>query len=357
MSEMSKSISGVEYIRVKRRRDEDSVQALLLEGERNAKKGKFVFKLSKTVELETPDVNSPLLKLSNENNDKKMVYVLERERERQEVSEVQEELPDSIAEMLNEYLKIKEKDSPEHKKRKASRKHSKSYTAPILPPTEYVYDVYVKQTIPEDEDEFVFDKSTIGYIRIVEHNGDMIPEEEVDPEKTMLTDDEDSNEEDYYQNDYPEDEDDDRSIFIGSDEDRTDSEDIVYLDDINDELDQDYNVGDEQANETTNDNSDEFDALFQNYGESSNLLSSLNANNYVDLDYDDDDHADSDDNSTHNGDFVNLKPGADDDHDTGMEVDDQTFKRNYFFPTDKDDEDAIHRDRIFGRLQKMIDKV
>lgn len=358
ISDMSKSISGVEYIRVKRRRDEDSVQALLLEEERNAKKGKFVFKLSKTVELETPDVNSPLLKLSNENNDKKMVYVLERERERQAASELQEELPDSIAEMLNDYLKIKEKDSPEHKKRKASRKHSKSYTAPILPPTDYVYDVYVKQTIPEDEEEFVFDKSTIGYIRIVEHNGDMIPEEEVDPEKTMLTDDEDSNEEDYYQNDYPEDEDDDRSIFIGSDEDRTDSEDIVYLDELNDELDQNYNVDGEQANETTNDNGDEFDALFQNYGESSNLLSSLNANNYVDLDYDDDDHADSDnDNGKYDGDFVNLKPEADDDHDTGMDVDDQTFKRNYFFPTDKDDEDAIHRDRIFGKLQKMIDKV
>ncbi|CDO94601.1 unnamed protein product [Kluyveromyces dobzhanskii CBS 2104] len=355
---MSEKISGIEYIRVKRRRDEDSVQALLLEEERNAKKGKFVFKLSKTVELEAPDNSSPLLKLSSSNNDKKMIYVLERERERRAELKEQEELPDSISEMLNDYLKIKENDTQEHKKRKASRKHSHSLITPILPSADYVYDVYVKQVIPEDEDEFVFDKNTVGYIRIVEHSGDMIPEEEIDPERTMLTDDEDSNEEDYYQNDYPEDEDDDRSIFIGSDENRSDSEEVVYLDEVGNELNDDSNLnGDNQMGiDASRDDEDAFDALFQTYGNSSNLLSSLNANNFVDLDYDDDvnganaalDDDDSLDNDTDHVPNLHYK----------MEVEggEQTTRRNYFFPEDEEDETAMHRDRIFGKLQDMIDE-
>lgn len=363
-------ISGVECIRVKRRRDEDSVKALLLEEERNAKKGKFVFKLSKTVELDSrsDDSKSPLLKLSGTRSDKKMVYVLERGQERDQEGDSgsnqqadQQELPESIAEMLNDYLKIKPSPSSQQpaKKRKASRKHSvtsSSITEPTLPTSDYVYDVYVKESIPEDEDEFVFDGSTIGYIRIVEHSGDLIPEEDEDPEKTMLTDDEDSNEEDYYQNDYPEDEDDDRSIVIGSDEDFSNSEDVVYLDQVDVDGYQDGVPDDEQQD-------DEFESLFQTYGNSSNLLSSLNAHNYVDLDYDDDDVDDNvPDGYDYDGDYTNGTANhgtTNHNHVTNQsrDTDDSDLEqRHIFFPSDEHDETAIHRDRIFNKLQNMIDK-
>lgn len=215
--------------------------------------------------------------------------------------------------------------------------------------------MYVKESIPENEDEFVFDGSTIGYIRIVEHSGDLIPEEDEDPEKTMLTDDEDSNEEDYYQNDYPEDEDDDRSIVIGSDEDFSNSEDVVYLDQVDVDAYQDGVPDDEQQE-------DEFESLFQTYGNSSNLLSSLNAHNYVDLDYDDDIDDNAPDGYDYDGDYTNGAANhntTNHNHVTNQsrDIDNSDLEqRHIFFPSDEHDETAIHRDRIFNKLQNMIDK-
>lgn len=314
---MNSGVSAPEYIRVKRRRDEDSIQALLLEEQRNAKKGKFVFKLARTVEANNSETDTPLLKLCNEND--RLVYVLEQEKEK--VQNDKDALPNSIMEMLDDYLKLKDNDPQETKKRKSSRKHSIPVNVALMPSADYVYDVYVRETIPEDE--FVFDKNTVGYIRIVETSGDLIPEEDEDPEKTLLTDDEDSNEEDYYQNDYPEDEDDDRSILIGSEENSSEQENVVFLDEVDEQL-----IG----NESEDDN-DEFETLFQNYGNTPNLLSSLNSHNYVDLDYDEDQADSMSDNNNP-----------------------EEFERHIFFASDETDETAINRDRIFGKLQKMIDR-
>lgn len=309
---MDKGISAPEYIRVKRRRDEDSVQALLLEEERNTKKGKFLFKLTETVEGDSFSADSPLLKLSSENN--RSVYILERKR-RHSFEETQE-LPSKISEMLADYLKLNEEKPECQKKRKPSRKHSISNDIPQFPSVDYVYDVYVREAVQEDE--FIFDQGTVGYIKIVEDNGSLIPEEDEEHKTTLMSDDEDSNEEDYYRNDYPEDEDDDRSIIIGSDEEDSSLEEIVYLN--------------SETNVKAEEDAD-FDALFHTFGEEKNLLSSLNANNYVDLDYDD------------NEEELKLD-----------ESENEVVSRNKFFPTDEEDEMAMHRDLIFHKLQKMIDR-
>lgn len=283
----------------------------------------------------TAGANTPLLKLSDDNENR--VFVLEQ---RAQQSEQNKQLPVEISQMLNEYLSISGSNTPTSSDRKG-RKQSRRHTAvdiPKMPSIDYVYDIYYRENVQEDE--FVFDKSTVGYIKIVEEDGSMIPQEDDDPDEHRLSDDEDSNEEDYYQNDYPEDEDDDRSILFGSEENEEGS-DVTGA-----------NFIEEHEEHVTHDDTavDEFDPLFNRFDTELDLLSSLNAHNYIDLDYDDE-----------NDDYENEGDGDDDMLGKMNETDDSRngsdpIQRHRFFPTDDEDPVAIHRDEIFGKLQKMIER-
>ncbi|AMD20063.1 HCL088Cp [Eremothecium sinecaudum] len=308
-----------EVIRVKRRRDEDSLQALLLEEKRSNKKGKYVFKLSKTVDFQSEE-DTPLLQLSE--NDKDKVFILEQPK----AAASEEPLPLEITEMLENYLKLNDKQPSSGTIKKPRRRYSNQPTVTELPSLDYVYDIYIREIVSEDE--FVFDKGTVGYIRIVEDLGASVLEPEEVSDSQQLSDDEDSNDEDYYRNDYPEDEDDDRSILFGSDsendEQNTDNSVLVLeqeLEEIQDPMQP----------------SEDYEPLFNTLAAEPNLLSSLNTTNYVDLDVE----AEQDE---YNEQEYYQRPQSDI----------ESFERHQFSPTDEDDPIAIHRDRVMSKLQRMM---
>ncbi|CEP61475.1 Iwr1p LALA0_S03e03686g [Lachancea lanzarotensis] len=312
-------------IRVKRKREDDSVQALLLQENGSAKRGKFVFRLAKTVESEldgqNEELDTPLLKLSDDGEARH--FILEQRKRKRE----EQQLPAEISEMLNNYLSLAPKPSAElgTLKRPSQRKSSHLPKPETLPSLSYVYDIYYKEVVPEDE--FVFDSSTVGYIKIVEDYGELLPEDDEDDKKSVFSDDQDSNEEAFYQNDYPEDEDDDRSVLFGSEAEtgarsnNESSDDELEADTIRDHM--VAGLGNEET-----------DVLFERYSEAPHLLQ-VKTSNFLDLDDEESEHDDNDDNDDN------------DDYDAD-------FKRHNFFPTDSDDPMAIHRDKIFGKLENMI---
>jgi hypothetical protein len=161
---------------------------------------------------------------------------------------------------------------------------------------DYVYDVY--QLSPHPMTSANHPSSTIGYIRFFDDADDF---EVSDDDHPQLLDDEDSNAEDFYQNDYPSDED------AGAYSDTLD--DVVLV----------------QPNRA-----DEVEEGFD-YIESQDVR---------DGEYDDlYDHLDE----------VDL---LDED---GFGSDDE-FERHHFFDGDDENEMGVHRDRIFGRLQRMVDE-
>ena len=346
-----------EFIRVKRRRDEDSVQALIFDENQKRKKARYVFKLTRTVNQDVyankESTTTPLLKLSEEADNKH--FVLEQHNRHGDSNNIEdinsrniescedssESLPDEIAQMVNDYLKI-QKDSGEKPSRpkKPSKKHFSSEVA-VLPSLDYVYDIYHLETIPEDE----FDKystNDIGFIKIVNKDLDLIPESDGDS-NFQLSDDEDSNDENYYQNDYPEDEDDDRSILFGSEVEDEESIDNLQWSKLPEEP--------HTSDETNNENFTSYSELFNRLEGSSNILNSLKNANVIDLDtatYNDYDAYENDDEEMNH--TENYQETWDDHYE------DEEYERNEFFPTDKDDPLAQYRDKIFGRLQKMINE-
>lgn len=119
-----------------------------------------------------------------------------------------------------------------------------------------------------------------------------------------VSDDEDSNAEDFYKNDYPEDEDD-----YSDDEGKSQSSIEV----LTESMIQSQQVSNRESE--LEELADEFDDLYDEL-------------------YDDEGNGPSD--------FLNN--------------DEDDFQRQNFFPGEEDDELAIHRDKIFGKLQKMIDE-
>ncbi|CUS22091.1 LAQU0S04e07998g1_1 [Lachancea quebecensis] len=318
-----------EIIRVKRKREEDSVQALLIQEDKPSKRGKFVFKLAKTVEsglsTQIQELNTPLLKLSDDGEARH--FILEQRKRKREG----QELPAEISEMLNDYLSLGSNSAvpqrPRKLKRPGGRRSEPEQDTKALPSLDYVYDIYYREVVPEDE--FVFDESTVGYIKIVEDSGDLIPEEEDDENSVALSDDEDSNEEAYYRNDYPEDEDDDRSVLFGSDDGVAPAATRKYA-----ESDASEETGVESApSHVAMLGDEETDLLYQKFAGAPNVLQA--ADTYFDS--------------------ADERSGVSDeefeeDHDI---VD---FTQHSFFPTDAEDPLAIHRDRIFARLERMIEK-
>lgn len=295
----------------------------MIDEERKIKKGRFLFKLTRTVNQEnyqsSKDEPTPLLKLADERHH----FVLEQKRKRRrsssrdqgfedtgnETSAEQDDIPPEISEMIERHLRVSELIPEDlQRKRKPSKKHFTGEAVKVvtIPSLDYVYDIYHLEKVPETEFNTYKGANDVGFVKIVDSDINLIPDEDSDSQDKVRSDDEDSNEENYYQNDYPEDEDDDRSVLFGSEVEATD------------------------APETTLDGqSDSYNALFDLLGENQDIVSSLNPTNFVDLD-----------------EFY-------DDRIEGAPIYEETddLHRN-------DDEDplAAYRERIFGQLQKMIDE-
>lgn len=315
-----------------------------------------MFKLTKTVNNDSyaneEEATSPLLKLSEETDNRH--FVLEQhnkrkhsteiekidEREKETNGKITEDLPPEIAQMVTDYLKINKGDGDvSSRQKKPSKKHFTSKIA-RLPSLDYVYDIYHLEQIPDDEIA-TYPRDDVGFIKIVNKDLELLPDSETDS-NLQISDDEDSNDENYYQNDYPEDEDDDRSVLFGSDDkDEEVSEDLEWT-----KLAEEPSHGDDTHPTNLNNYSDLFDKLAGN----SDILASLKNTNVVDLDmttYNEEVYEDGDDEM----DDEMERPAMN--LDNSYEVDD-SYERNEFFPTDKDDPLAQHRDKIFGKLQRMI---
>lgn len=201
-------------------------------------------------------------------------------------------IPNELSDMLSSLLTT-QPDEPVARKRRgrSSAEHS------LVPESDYVYDVY--QILSEPLTDQNHPKSQIGYIRFFDDDNEFYQLEDENDSTRAYTDDEDSNAESFYQNDYPSDEDADAdSELFGT------------------ELDAAPIIVESAENEDgeTHQSESGFELYEDRYDE-----------------------------------FFDDEGGMD------LLVDDQ-FERQHFFEGEEDDELAIHRDRIFSRLQRMIDE-
>ncbi|ONH66176.1 RNA polymerase II nuclear localization protein IWR1 [Cyberlindnera fabianii] len=198
------------------------------------------------------------------------------------------------------------------------RRKNKSTTAQTPAATtssfelEYVYDIYYRDKAVYE----TWEKERIGYIKFEEDYDDNLGDDE---SEKHLSDDEDSNAEDFYKNDYPEDEDD----------------------------------------HSTTDEDDDPNASFEKLTESLHKDAAANSPRQTD-EFEDlyDEFYDDEGNGPTNF-LASLDDGDNDDDDDEMDMDEgyeADYPRQNFFPDEEDDELAKHRDKIFGKLQRMIDE-
>ena len=357
----------------------NTIHSVLDEGQKT-KRARFVFKLTKTVDEGTAESTAPLLKLSNQETRQ---YVLERHSKRgREGPELNEstgseqaprpketgDLPPVIAHMVENYLKIhpSKDDSDESKSqgRKQKRPSRKYYPSQVshLPSLDYVYDIYHLERIPE-QDAIDYDNLSpnVGFVRIVNQYLDLIPDEDEESGAEARSDDEDSNEENYYKNDYPEDEDDDRSVLYGVEGEEVAAEEEDLEEDRYDRTLERWgvlpsNLTEWEARQSSSTRDEEFSELFQRYERSGNVLYDINGAS-VDVDTTMDQLYISEDEQEAEEEDYDV-PAKDADVSSNMAAEgDETYERNEFFKTDKDDPLAQHRDKIFGRLQNMLRNV
>ena len=197
----------------------------------------------------------------------------------------------------------------------------------------------------------------VGFVRIVNQYLDLIPDEDEESGAEARSDDEDSNEENYYKNDYPEDEDDDRSVLYGVEGEEVAAEEDDLEEDRYDKTLERWgvlpsNLSEWEARQGPGTRDEEFSELFQRYERSGNVLYGINGAS-VDVDttmdqlYISEDEEEDYDASAKDADASSNMAGEED----------ETYERNEFFKTDKDDPLAQHRDKIFGRLQNMLRNV
>lgn len=335
------------------------MHSVVIEENKRVKRGKFIFKLARTVNPDAYETNdesfTPLLKLAASDH---RHFVLEQEKKRRRDShdrkqksdsneptsrgnEASNHLPPEINQMVNDYLKLNEDtlETFRSKLRKPSKRHFTGGAAAIvtLPSLDYVYDIYHLEKVPDEEFD-TYKNGDVGFVKIVNKIINLVPDDGSDSADRLRSDDEDSNEENYYQNDYPEDEDDDRSILFGSEgEEIAADEAALHVKDIYDSEQMLWVPEGENPAENDIGERKEYEELFKFLGSSTNILNSLNSMNFVDLDEDEHDAYRADE----------LVDGS------GSE---QKYTSHEFFPTDKQDPLAHHRDRIFGDLEKLISK-
>lgn len=372
------SADDAKYVRIKRLREDEGFQALVVEEDEKNKpnkdnlhkpKRKYIYKRIKLSNAKINE-NTPILEKTSNN---KFVYKKKNKRRRssydsddhQDAKNIiqkytDESLPNEVnsllADLLSKELAMnKNVKNPEAKKlllkngKKLKLEREQRGKDTKTPESGYVYDVYVKEEIT-DEYDYESNFSNIAYLKIVE-DGALVYDEEVTDDK--FSDDEDSNEEDYYRNDYPEDEDDDRSVIFGDEYEEAEGTFYGGRRDSGafDEIDA------EQMNDYVS-----YDDFTENMGKyssnlnSGNFLDSINRNPYDSILRNgaiitDEDEESSDDPAYYFTDEDDAASDADATHDLSGEF---NFPRNQFFATDQDDPVAVYRDKIMYNLEKKI---
>lgn len=291
-----------QILRIKRRRGSDPLQALVLDQQRSTKKQRkdtqkgsdnFYFKLTRSGEKLSQDESVILSVLSeaigsSKNEETKEFVYLRNQKEEDTI------IPNELTDMVSSFLSINQEKSAHSGAGELAASNS-----------DYVYDVY-QLTCIEPFTTQDLEKSKIGYIKFFNDEDSLLQsDDENDADKQEDLDDEDSNAESYYQNDYP------------SDEDAGGIDDEESANDLYEEFDdRGYQYHDDESNA-------DFDNLYDDiYG----------------------------DDGYHEAiDFLS------DGESSGYSSQNQ-FERNHFFEGEEDDELAIHRDAIFGKLQRMIDE-
>lgn len=336
-----------QVLRIKRKRGQDPLQALILEDSQRPKRSKPLSPISSKPLTPVPEPRSWFFQLSRTDDkvaapDAEVLASVLAEapssRENREFvipkSQTEEDtvIPHELAEMLDSFLNVDDGAKPKKKRRGAKQtspsedvavNESETETEPI---DEYVFDVYkLSSTEPLTNDNYP--QSQIGYIRFfADDEYDLMQSDGENKTGTQIySDDEDSNAESFYQNDYPEDEDagtysDTYEPLAGEDgdEDEDDDYDIgpVIIDSAEDAEGHAYLHGHVQADIAAD---QQFDDLYDEFFDEDGA-------NKVDF----------------------LQQDEDDDYA------EEPFERQHFFEGEEDNEMAIHRDRIFGRLQRMI---
>lgn len=349
-------------LRIKRKRHQDPLQALILEDRRNVKRSKpssptaspklspiatprritskenlnYVFKLARTDESDKVNANDAsiiqtILAESQrgsidespfpENNHQKRNFIIPKHQTEEDI-----QIPNELSDMVDSFLTLEHDDGKKKRKlrggknRRASNDSSSGTSmnrnqllnSEEVEESQYVYDVY---QLSESEPLTTANHplSQIGYIRFFEDDNDqslLMNEEEDENRPSVLTDDEDSNAESFYQNDYPSDEDDGGLIV---------QDDMLNNDDI------------------INGNNDEEDDDDEGYVPHDGVGFTGDDEYY---DYEELENLDNED--------YYYEGNAGDDEGEG------DFKRNKFFASDAADPMAIHRDKVFGKLERMI---
>lgn len=308
-------------LRIKRKRGEDPLQALILEGRQPTKKSKPATPVASTVpspsnesrswyfQLDTTEAASQspadlenLLTESKATNADARHFVIPKKHDLED-----DIIPNELSDMVANYLTFSEPTT--RKKRKATRKEASTGSSTnagdyVDESGDYVLDTYKLSSI-EPLTEANYPKSLIGYIRFFDDDEYDLMQSD-DEVVSNNSDDEDSNAESFYQNDYPEDEDAGAysdSYAVPESEDNSGSE--LDLDEIDPRASDEFLAEGQSLRGT-----DEFDNLYD--------------------------------------DLMNREGEA--------FIESQSYERQSFFSDEADDELAIHRDRIFSRLQKMIDE-
>ncbi|KAI5960748.1 uncharacterized protein KGF55_004318 [Candida pseudojiufengensis] len=310
---------------------------------------------SKSSELKQNDQLSTQNDSTNKKTPFKRRFVIQQPQKRSIPEDYGKEigLSNEVSSMINDYV-TNENDSNVRRKKRGG----KTIAQPVqtIDSSESKLSTNSSSSIPanedqqvqdEEDDTYVYDvyhlidseplttanhpKTEIGYIRffddLEENNPDSILMNNIDEENddinsnlkktNLLTDDEDSNAESFYQNDYPSD------------------EDLEGLEELN-EFEDGFNklkIGDDDDGEDRDYDDDDY----QGYEPQDGI--GFKGDEYFDY-----------------GDVEKYMNLQDEEDEEGDDEDDEPLKRNTFFKSDVDDPLAIHRDKIFGKLEKMINE-
>lgn len=217
-----------QIVRIKRKRGQDPLQALILEGAQTAKRSKtsspaptnsssvdsdaksWYFELSSTDDRSlSKEGNEAGLVLSETSTLLKLRHFVLSQPQTEEETKI----PQELHHMLDEFLTLNDHLPEKLKKRRGSLLKVSDGT-PSEDPShndkadDFVFDVY-KLSNNAPLTSMNYPQTQIGYIRFFEDDksGLLNVDESKDLRINYLSDDEDSNAESYYQNDYPEDED------------------------------------------------------------------------------------------------------------------------------------------------------
>lgn len=317
-----------QILRIKRKRGQDPLQALILEDRQPAKRSKpsspvssqattprpetpksWYFQLQRTdnaAEQDQTEIMLSVLAESGAKSEENRQFVIPKQQTEEDAV-----IPNELADMVDSFLHVDTNTQPRRK-----RRGGKVTEASEVPQTEteiaeeYVFDVY-KLTDVEPLTNANFPHSQIGYIKFFDDEQfALMHSDDEDLAKGVLSDDEDSNAESFYQNDYPEDEDAGAYSDTYADEEDDDEIGPVILESSEAAEGHAYLKGEFQQE-------GQYDDLYEEFYGDGEEVDFLEEDNYEN---------------------------------------NENFERQKFFDDEEEDDLAMHRDRIFGRLQKMINE-